>query len=51
MLLNIAAYHFVRIAEPQALATQLRAAAAAGDLRGTVLVAEEGINLFLAGAA
>jgi len=50
MLLNIAAYHFVRIAEPQALATQLRAAAAAGELRGTVLVAEEGINLFLAGA-
>jgi len=50
MLLNIAAYRFVWIADPQALATQLRAAAEAGALRGTVLVAEEGINLFLAGA-
>jgi UPF0176 protein len=50
MLLNIAAYHFVWIADPQALATQLCAAAEAGALRGTVLVAGEGINLFLAGA-
>ena len=50
MLLNIAAYHFVGIADPQALATRLCAAAEAGALRGTVLVAEEGINLFLAGA-
>jgi UPF0176 protein len=50
MLLNIAAYHFVEIADPQALATQLRTAAEAGGLRGTVLVAGEGINLFLAGA-
>jgi UPF0176 protein len=50
MLLNIAAYHFVEIADPQALAAQLRTAAEAGGLRGTVLVAEEGINLFLAGA-
>jgi len=50
MLLNIAAYHFVGIADPQALATRLRTAAEAGALYGTVLVAEEGINLFLAGA-
>jgi UPF0176 protein len=50
MLLNIAAYHFVAIADPRALATQLRASAEACGLRGTVLVAEEGINLFLAGA-
>ena len=50
MLLNIAAYHFVEIADPQALAAQLRTASEAGGLRGTVLVAEEGINLFLAGA-
>lgn len=50
MLLNIAAYHFIEIADPQALAVQLREAAQVGDLRGTMLVAPEGINLFLAGA-
>jgi UPF0176 protein len=49
MLLNIAAYHFVEVADPQALTAQLRTAAEAGGLRGTVLVAGEGINLFLAG--
>ena len=50
MLLNIAAYHFVAIADPEAVATRLRTAAEVGALRGTVLVAEEGINLFLAGS-
>ena len=50
MVLNIAAYHFVEIAEPQALAARLRASAEAARLRGTVLVAGEGLNLFLAGA-
>lgn len=50
MVLNIAAYHFTAIDDPEALATALRARAEAGELRGTVLVAEEGINLFLAGA-
>ncbi|KAF1710036.1 sulfurtransferase [Pseudoxanthomonas kalamensis DSM 18571] len=49
MILNIAAYHFVRIDDPSALAAQLREAAEALELRGTVLVAGEGINLFLAG--
>ena len=49
MVLNIAAYHFTAIDDPDALATELRARAEAGELRGTVLVAEEGINLFLAG--
>ncbi|GAB3355990.1 sulfurtransferase [Lysobacter tyrosinilyticus] len=49
MILNIAAYHFVTIDTPSDLAAQLRALAEAGDLRGTVLVAGEGINLFLAG--
>ncbi|MET0226291.1 MAG: sulfurtransferase [Dokdonella sp.] len=49
MILNIAAYHFVAIAEPAALVERLRAQAQAGDLRGTVLVAREGINVFLAG--
>lgn len=50
MLLNIAAYHFVRIDDPDDLAVRLRERAEAADLRGTVLVAEEGVNLFLAGA-
>ena len=50
MILNIAAYHFVPIEDPAALASQVRTLAEAGDLRGTVLVAGEGINLFLAGA-
>ena len=50
MILNIAAYHFVPVDDPAALAAQVRTLAEAGDLRGTVLVADEGINLFLAGA-
>jgi UPF0176 protein len=49
VILNIAAYHFVTIDDPSALAAQLRELAEAGDLRGTALVAGEGINLFLAG--
>lgn len=49
MILNIAAYHFTRIDDPQALVATLRERAEALALRGTVLVAEEGANLFLAG--
>lgn len=51
MIQNIAAYHFVAIADPDALAATLHGRAEAGGLRGTVLVAGEGINLFLAGEA
>jgi len=50
MVLNAAAYHFVSIADPEALAARLEARAAAADLLGSVLVAGEGVNLFLAGA-
>lgn len=50
MILNIAAYRFVAIADAEALAARLHARAAAAGLRGTVLVAPEGLNLFLAGA-
>jgi UPF0176 protein len=50
MIANTAAYHFVAIADPDALAAQLQDRAQAGALRGTILVAGEGINLFLAGA-
>ena len=49
MVRNIAAYRFVQITDPPALAADVRAWAEVGGLRGTVLVAPEGINLFLAG--
>ncbi|MCL6710613.1 sulfurtransferase [Pseudomonas sp. R2.Fl] len=49
MIVNIAAYHFAPIDVPDALADTLRTRGEALALRGTVLVAAEGINLFLAG--
>ena len=49
MIVNIAAYHFVPIAEPAPLAERILARCQALELRGTVLVAGEGVNLFLAG--
>ncbi len=50
MVTNIAAYHFAAVEDPDALAARLRKRAEACALLGTVLVAGEGINLFLAGA-
>lgn len=50
MVKNIAAYRFVAIDDPEALADALRMRAGALGLRGTILIAAEGINLFLAGA-
>lgn len=50
MLLNIAAYHFTPIPHPEDLAARLQARAESAGLRGTMLVAGEGINLFLAGS-
>src|SRR5690606_6802408 len=49
MVTNIAACHFTAIDDPRALAGGLRERAAARALLRTVLVAGEGINLFLAG--
>ncbi|MEO6690647.1 MAG: sulfurtransferase, partial [Dokdonella sp.] len=49
MILNIAAYQFTSIDDSSALAKQLHASAERAGLLGTVLIAEEGINLFLAG--
>lgn len=49
MVLNAAAYHFVEIADPPALRERVQVRCEALGLRGTVLVAGEGINLFLAG--
>ena len=51
MVVNIAAYHFAVIDDPPTLAARLRERAEALQLRGTALVAPEGLNLFLAGAA
>ncbi|AOD14975.1 sulfurtransferase [Xanthomonas fragariae] len=51
MITNTAAYQFVTILDPQQLADSVLAHAEQQALKGSVLVAEEGINLFLAGEA
>lgn len=48
-ILNIAAYRFVRIADGEAVAVRVRSLCEERSLKGSVLVAPEGINLFLAG--
>ncbi|MCV2369185.1 sulfurtransferase [Roseateles oligotrophus] len=50
-ILNISSYKFVGLPDCHALRDSLFERAAALDLKGTVLLAEEGINLFLAGSA
>lgn len=50
-ILNIAAYRFVALERLPQLRGEIEARCKALGLKGTVLVAEEGINLFLAGAA
>ncbi|KAB7762968.1 sulfurtransferase [Xanthomonas maliensis] len=51
MITNTAAYHFVAIDDPQRLADDILQHAGQGALKGSVLVAGEGVNLFLAGDA
>lgn len=48
-LLNVSAYLFTPIADPAALRLTLRDRTRALGLKGTILLAEEGINVFLAG--
>ncbi|MES2206935.1 MAG: rhodanese-like domain-containing protein [Pseudomonadota bacterium] len=48
-VLNIATYRFFRVEEPEALAQQLREHLKGLEIKGTILLAQEGINLFLAG--
>jgi UPF0176 protein len=48
-VLNISAYLFTRIDDPAALRPVLRDRALGAQLKGTIVLAEEGINLFLAG--
>ena len=50
-ILNIAAYKFVRLEQPAQLQQTLACRLADLELKGTVLLAEEGINLFLAGSS
>jgi UPF0176 protein len=50
MIVNVAAYRFVPLADLPALRDAVRTRAEALVLKGTVLLAPEGINLFLAGA-
>ncbi|MEJ5988367.1 sulfurtransferase [Ramlibacter sp. PS3R-8] len=49
-VLNISAYRFVALPDAGALREPLLQRAEALGLKGTILLAEEGINLFLAGA-
>ncbi len=48
-VLNVSAYLFTRIDDPHTLRPVLRERAVAADLKGTIVLAEEGINFFLAG--
>ena len=50
-ILNISSYRFVALPDAADLRLPLLEAAQARGLRGTILLATEGINLFLAGAA
>lgn len=50
-VVNIAAYKFVALDDLTGLRAQLLALAGEHALKGTILLAEEGINLFLAGEA
>ncbi|MEV4689281.1 sulfurtransferase [Microbacterium sp. LWH3-1.2] len=50
-VLNISAYLFTRIDDTGELRPLLRERAVAAGLKGTILLADEGINLFLAGDA
>lgn len=50
MIVNTAAYHFVPLPDADTLAATLLECAQTQELRGTILTAEEGINLFLAGS-
>jgi UPF0176 protein len=50
-ILNIAAYRFVSLSDLTALRSAISQALESSEIKGTVLLADEGINLFLAGEA
>jgi UPF0176 protein len=49
-ILNISAYKFVGLSDTEQWRESIRSQAQAQSLKGTVLLADEGINLFVAGA-
>lgn len=49
-VLNVSAYLFTHLTDPAGMRATLRERAVAAGLKGTILLAKEGINLFLAGA-
>ncbi len=49
-ILNVASYRFVRLTDPAGLKAAWLERGRALGVKGTILLAEEGINLFLAGA-
>src|SRR5579864_1700243 len=50
-ILNIAAYRFLPLSDLRTLRTRLQALCKSADLKGTILLSPEGINLFVAGVA
>ena len=49
-IVNLAAYKFVTLAELRSLRARLLALCQSWELKGTILLSAEGINLFVAGA-
>ena len=50
-ILNIAAYKFLQLSDLRTLRARLQTLCKTADLKGTILLSPEGINLFVAGAA
>ena len=50
-MVNIAAYKFVALPDIRSLRARLLALCKGWELKGTILLSAEGINLFVAGAA
>jgi len=50
-ILNISAYKFVRLNDTAVWRESIHSHASAAEIKGTVLLADEGINLFVAGAS
>jgi len=50
-IVNIAAYKFLPLTDLRSLRARLQALCRDADLKGTILLSHEGINLFVAGAA
>ena len=48
-ILNLATYRFVGVSDPEAARDWVKSIAAAHNIKGTILLAAEGINFFIAG--